>query len=195
MSDYKFYGLLLVYHYFSFFLSLAVVLHYNILVKIYFDPTSINLYFGIGLNLKMTKNVMKDIATYCDKHSLRFTEPRRLVAEIVFNSSKPIGAYEILDQLGKKIENPKPPTVYRALEFLSSHRFIHRIESLDAYVSCYTDHKHDGSQFMVCRTCKTVTEIHLCTIPQDLQKKADIAKFDISHWDMEIHGNCQRCSA
>lgn len=143
----------------------------------------------------MTKSAIQEIARYCEDKGLRFTDPRRFVAEIIFNSKKPIGAYEILGLLGKKLENPKPPTVYRALEFLSEHHFIHKIESLDAYISCHADHKHTGSQFMICGTCKQVTEIHLCSFPATLQTKANEENFDISRWNIEIHGHCSRCSA
>ncbi|MGB4058039.1 MAG: hypothetical protein WBK77_08155 [Alphaproteobacteria bacterium] len=66
---------------------------------------------------------------------------------------KPLGAYEIPERLGKKIKNPKPPTVYRAIEFWAEHGFIHRVESLNAYVACEAGHQHKSAQFMVCNDC------------------------------------------
>ncbi|MCW8893915.1 MAG: transcriptional repressor, partial [Deltaproteobacteria bacterium] len=47
----------------------------------------------------------------------RFTKLRRRVFELVWQQHKPIGAYEVLEQL-QKDGRAAPPTVYRALEFL-----------------------------------------------------------------------------
>ena len=44
-------------------------------------------------------------------------------------SKRPIKAYEILKELGKKIKNPKPPTAYRAIEFWCKFNFIHRLKA------------------------------------------------------------------
>jgi len=140
------------------------------------------------------KNLIGYVSDYCEKNSLRFTEPRQFVMEIIANAQKPITAYEVLAELAKKIDNPKPPTAYRAIEFLSEHHFIHRIESLNAYVSCHSNHRHQGSQFMVCDECGTVIESHLCHLPDSLVKKASEANFHLGHWNLEIHGSCGSCA-
>ena len=139
------------------------------------------------------KALIKQVADYCAKNGIRFTESRQFVLEIIADAKKPIGAYDILEQLGKKIDNPKPPTAYRAIEFLSEHGFIHRIESLNAYLTCHSDHLHQGSQFMICDDCGTVTETHLCHLPEALQNKTDAAGFHLSRWNVELHGSCNTC--
>lgn len=142
---------------------------------------------------------MKDIVaraeTYCHENGLRFTEPRRHVLEIISQSEKPVGAYEILAALGKKLNDPKPPTAYRAIEFLAEHNFIHRIESLNAYVLCQVDHRHGGSQFMICKSCGKVLEAHLCELPEPLKKRTEQEGFTISSWNVEINGTCRECLA
>ena len=95
--------------------------------------------------------------------------------------------------MGHTLKNPKPPTAYRALDFLVEHGFVHRIESLNAYVSCDVDHKHTGSQFMICDSCDGVEEIYLCALPPKLQKKADGKGFTLHHWNIELHGTCRKC--
>lgn len=135
----------------------------------------------------------KRVAADCAAAGVRFTEPRQYVLEIIAAAKKPIGAYDILAALSEKIENPKPPTAYRALEFLQEQGLIHCIESLNAYVLCDIDHRHAGSQFMICDECGNVAEAHLCELPQDLAGKTNAAGFRLSSWNAELHGTCKDC--
>lgn len=137
--------------------------------------------------------LIKQVESYCATEGLRFTEPRRYVLEIIAASGKPLGAYDILAALGDKLDHPKPPTAYRAIEFLVEHDLIHRIESLNAYVLCGMDHRHQGSQFMVCNACGNVTEAHLCHLPDDLAEKTAAAGFQLTSWNAELHGICKNC--
>ena len=138
--------------------------------------------------------VIKAFEAYAKQHDLRITPPRLYTLEVIAGSPTPLTAYEVLDALGAKLEKPKPPTAYRALEFLSQHGFIHRIESLNAYVACGEDHHHRGSQFMICDSCGRVEEVHLCHIPKELETQAAEKGFTLSHWNAELHGRCGKCS-
>lgn len=141
----------------------------------------------------MSEDVLQLAEKFCDEHKLRFTDTRQYVLDIVASAKKPITAYEILDALGGKVKNPKPPIVYRATDFWQSHGFIHKIESLNAFVTCQEGHQHHGSQFMICDTCGKASEIHLCHIPESIAKKADQVQFDVLYWNLELHGRCQAC--
>lgn len=143
----------------------------------------------------MNKETLQKFEEYCTQNTLRITPPRLSALEIVHASNKPITAYEVLEEMGKTHHNPKPPTAYRALDFLEEHGFIHRIESLNAYVSCDVNHRHSGSQFMICDSCGWVEEIHLCTLPQKLQSKVEAEGFQLHHWNVELHGTCSKCAA
>ena len=142
----------------------------------------------------MSKQILKSYQTYCEEQSLRASKPREEVLRIIASADKPMTAYEILDELGKVIKSPKPPTVYRALESLSQHGFIHRIESLNSYIACDENHRHEGSQFMICDSCGHVDEIHLCSIPESLQKQAASKNFKTAYWNVELHGKCKTCA-
>ncbi len=139
------------------------------------------------------KKLIRHVEQHCENTGKRFTDPRRFVLEIIASSEKPIGAYDILAELGKKIVNPKPPTAYRAIEFLQTEGFTHRIESLNAYVVCHADHKHSGSQFMICDDCGTVIEAHLCKLPKDLEARTKNEGFHLARWNTELHGTCRDC--
>ena len=134
-----------------------------------------------------------DFEADCLSRGLRPTPARVFVYDIIRAARKPLGAYDILAALGRKMPNPKPPTAYRAIEFLQDNGFIHRIESLNAYVVCHADHTHHGSQFMICDDCGKVIETHLCDVPGPLAERAKKEKFTVVKWNAELHGTCADC--
>lgn len=130
---------------------------------------------------------------YCEARGLRLTEPRAQVLGIVVEAGQPITAYEALDALGKLVKNPKPPTVYRALEFLQQAGLVHRIESMNAYVACGGDHAHENGQFLICDECGDVQEIQMGQIDKTISDKTHAIGFKTRHWSAEIHGTCKDC--
>lgn len=131
---------------------------------------------------------------FCIRNKERLSKPRLEVLKIIASSTKPLGAYEVLEALAEVINKPKPPTAYRAIEFWQKNRFIHKIESLGAYVVCKAEHPHTGAQFMICNTCQKVIEAHLCTLPDALSKHAKENNFRPSHWSFEVYGYCAKCA-
>ena len=66
--------------------------------------------------MKIKNPIIQTAHQYCEAHGYRYTDPRRHVLDILASSQKPMGAYDILEKLGQYIDNPKPPTAYRAIE-------------------------------------------------------------------------------
>jgi len=141
----------------------------------------------------MSNKLLEEAKAHCLQHKLRLTQPRLAVLEIIAASAQPLGAYQTLEELSHILPNPKPPTVYRAIEFWQKQGFIHRIESLNAYVACQAGHLHQGVQFMICEDCGVVIENHLSTLPDPIQHSAKQQNFVPSQWNIEIHGRCQKC--
>lgn len=137
---------------------------------------------------------IKKAEIYCERNGARMTDPRRYVLDIVSKTKRAMTAYEILELLGEYLDKPKPPTAYRAIDFWIEAGFLHRIESLNAYILCTAGHTHDGSQFMICDDCGDVTEAHLCHLPDALDSKAQKDNFNVKRWSVELHGQCGRCT-
>jgi Fur family zinc uptake transcriptional regulator len=138
-------------------------------------------------------SLLKTAEEYCRENKLRFTDARRDVLKIISGRSKPIGAYNVLEKLKKANPDAKPMTAYRALDFLQENHFIHRIESLNAYIACEAGHHHSGSQFMICTKCGSVSEAHTCHLPDAFEKQLKKNKFDLKFWNTEFHGLCAKC--
>lgn len=138
--------------------------------------------------------MIKKAKIFCDKNGARFTDPRKFVLEILIKSKKALTAYEVLENLSEYLDNPKPPTAYRAIEFWTDAGFIHRIESMNAYIVCGAGHNHTGSQFMICDDCGDVSEAHLCHVPEALLSRTKASNFNLNHWSIELHGQCSTCN-
>ena len=130
----------------------------------------------------------------CIKSGAKLTDNRRNVFEVVHGAGRPIGAYDILEKLSSVTPGAKPPTVYRALEFLLEIGLIHKIESLNAYLSCaHPGHTHDV-QMLICDTCGRTSELNDNAINSNVTNLALQQGFTIDHTIFEIHGRCIECS-
>jgi Fur family zinc uptake transcriptional regulator len=129
----------------------------------------------------------------CRERGLRLTRIRRRVLELVWNSHKPVGAYDILDVLGREGQRSAPPTVYRALDFLIDADLVHRLDSLNAYVGCSHPHSSHTGQFLICRDCRSVAELDDKEISALVDRKANALGFSAVRQMLEIHGLCPEC--
>ena len=132
----------------------------------------------------------------CDREALHLTPLRRQVLAILAESSAPLGAYAIIEQLsrreGKQIA---PPTVYRTLEFFLEHGFLHKIQSRNAYAPCeHLGHAHHGA-LLLCEKCGRSDEIEDMGLDHLLRETAARAGFAPHRQMVELLGLCRRCAA
>ena len=134
-------------------------------------------------------------AALCARRGARLTDLRRRVLELVWQGHEAVKAYDVLDRLGRSPGSAKPPTVYRALDFLMAHGLVHRLESLNAYVGCpQPDSSHKG-RFLICDACGHVAEFDSAAIRSAIADQADGLGFAVRGETVEVHGLCQRCRA
>lgn len=130
----------------------------------------------------------------CAARGLRFTALRRRVLELVWQSHRPVGAYELLDLVKSERGRAAPPTVYRALDFLRENGFIHRIESMNAFVGCNHPEAPHTAQFLICTSCHRVAELNDDTIAKSINSSAADAGFHSEHQTLEVTGTCEDCT-
>jgi len=139
------------------------------------------------------RQLLSEARQLCESRKLRLTSRRREVLEILLASHQPMGAYDILAELNRShpAERIAPPIVYRALEFLMSEGLIHRIESLNAFISCVHPGHECTAQFLICRDCEQVAELESINPP--LLIEASNLGFEVDHSVVEITGVCAEC--
>jgi Fur family zinc uptake transcriptional regulator len=132
----------------------------------------------------------------CAQRGARLTEVRRTVLELILQAGEPIGAYALLDRLKDRSGQSKPPTVYRALDFLLAQGLIHRVERLNAFVGCFeeADHPHPV-QFFICGDCGSVMEVEDAAIGSAVATIAAATGFVVKQAIVEVEGRCADCAA
>lgn len=139
------------------------------------------------------KQLMAEVEGHCRSRGLRLTPTRRRVLELLLAADGPVKAYDLLDQLKAERPGAAPPTIYRALDFLLENHFIHRLETLNAFVSCFHPEDEHQGQFLICERCQAVTEIHDAAIVDKLRQAARDQQFNPTRQVLEIYGFCREC--
>lgn len=130
----------------------------------------------------------------CLERKCKLTPIRKKVLRLIWESHKPIKAYDLLAQLSSADFIEKPPTVYRALQFLSGNQLIHRIESQNAYIGCNVNHEGLDSKFFICDECNEVEELTEPNVNKTLTEVSKKLGFTPSLVNVEIHGTCAQCT-
>ena len=129
----------------------------------------------------------------CASRRARLTPVRRRVLELILQSDQPTGAYALLAELQRGRGKLGLPTVYRALEFLLTHKLIHKIETSSAFIACGDiEHPHE-SQFMICEDCGATEEIRDDAIVQSLRRLGEGRGFAVERQVIEARGLCPAC--
>ena len=139
------------------------------------------------------KAFVREVSAACESRGLRLTEIRLQVLELIAAAEKPVKAYDLLDQLKDDRSNAAPPTVYRALDFLLENGFIHKLESINAYVSCHHPSVAHHVPFLICDVCEGATEICDERVAKLLSDQAKALGFKSRAQTLEVHGVCKRC--
>src|ERR1700688_148252 len=130
----------------------------------------------------------------CKLRAQKFTPIRRHVLQALLSSHRPLGAYEVIDELAKSMPRPAPITVYRALDVMMENGLVHRIESRNAYLAC--GHDHDSTAmvaFLISDACGSVGEIPASPAAQGLNAAARATGFAPKLSVVEITGTCAHC--
>ncbi|MCA0973633.1 transcriptional repressor [Halomonas denitrificans] len=139
--------------------------------------------------------LLQQAEEHCARRGVRFTPIRRRVLELIADACGGLKAYDLLDRLAKDHAAARPPTVYRALEFLIEQGLVHRIESSNAYVACPCPEHAHRFQLLICRQCGLVEELHLDDINEELSARARSLGFKVQRQTIELHGLCQQCQS
>lgn len=140
------------------------------------------------------RNAMDDAERLCTREGLRLTPIRRRVLELIWQSHRPSGAYDLLERLAADGHRPSPPTVYRALDFLLAHGLVHRVNSRNAFVGCTHPGEEHMAQIFLCDRCGVAVEQADGPLNRRIRRAADDLHFTIREQAVEIVGLCPNCA-
>lgn len=137
---------------------------------------------------------MQEVAAVCAERGLRLTPLRERVLGLIASSAHPVKAYDLLSRISDEKSAPAaPPTVYRALDFLLENGFIHKLESINAYLACHQPRIRHSAPFLICDGCGLAVEMEDERATTLLTAQARALGFQPQAQTLEVHGRCARC--
>ena len=145
-------------------------------------------------HLRCVSSAMSRARALCTARQARLTPLREAVLRLLWQSHRPLGAYQIQEQLsqinGKSVA---APTIYRALEFFLELGLIHRITSLNAYIGCPFPDSDHSDMFLICSDCGNAAEVSHSHVNLLLSQTAKRADFTLASQSLELYGQCAQC--
>jgi len=125
----------------------------------------------------------------------KLSKNQKVVLEALEADGRPMSAYQILDLDEVRTQGLKAPlTIYRALDKLIELGFVHRIESLNAFVVCDHEPHTEPAAFMICNDCKQTIELGTHSLQRSVSKQASEQGFHVEQMHIEISGRCEKCA-
>ncbi len=135
-------------------------------------------------------------ASLCGERGVRLTRRRRQILELLWESDRPMGAYELVEALKPKEARPVgPPTVYRALEFLMLQGLVSKLQSRNAYVPCTHPERTHDCLFFICSNCSASIELEDPRLESLITENAGLVEFRPTRRVIEVEGTCSNCIA
>lgn len=136
---------------------------------------------------------LKTAERLCLQRNQRLTPLRRTVLELLLRADRSLRAYELLEQMRQIHPGAAPPTVYRALDFLTEQGLIHRIDALNAWTACVDAEGKPHDLFIVCTQCGQVAEVHAPELSRQIAHCIAQAGFHFAQSDTELRALCTQC--
>lgn len=130
----------------------------------------------------------------CKSEGARLTPVRRRTLEILLETHRAMGAYDVLERLSEEGFGHQPPVAYRALDFLVEHGLAHRIQRLNAFTACTHPGGHSHAPvFLICERCHAVAEAPGRSVRDALVGAAEEIGFAVERAHVEALGLCPTC--
>lgn len=142
------------------------------------------------MNTEAPVKTLQAAEAECARRGLSLTPIRRRVLELLVEAGGPVKAYDLLAAL-KPDGAAQPPTVYRALDFLTKSGLAHKVEALNAYTAClHGSEPGDAAELFICEACGEVQERHTHRHCEDHLPDG----FEVERSVIEHYGRCGRCT-
>jgi iron complex outermembrane recepter protein len=103
--------------------------------------------------------LMHHAEAVCAERGVTFTPIRRDVYELLCRHDRPVGAYELLEELKALRPKAAPITVYRPLDFLLEAGLAHKINALNAFTACRGSEQDHRGLLLICSKCSSIIEL------------------------------------
>lgn len=134
----------------------------------------------------------------CATAGTRLTNKRKNVLIVLLNASKPLSAYDIVNEYKSQFQESLPVmSIYRMLDFLIQEKLVHKLETSGQYMPCAhitCNHQHEIPQFLICDSCGSVEEVGIKKpIVEEIERSIEDTGFTLVQKQLELHGVCKGC--
>ena len=108
-------------------------------------------------------------------------------------ASRPLSAYDLLDERRAVEPRIAPTAVYRSLSKLEKAGLVQRVTTLNAWIARPSRQPAESSVLAICDSCGAVEQV---TEPSAIQAVTDAVTRSGFHPNrpvIEVHGHCIRC--
>lgn len=138
---------------------------------------------------------LEGAATRCKEQGVSLTTIRRLVLGLLYRHPSGLKAYDLLALVRQERSNATPPTVYRALDFLTGQGLAHKIGRGNVFVACrHASHRLPGL-FLLCPSCGGISELYADAALQALLQALESSGHRLDSPEVEISAVCPACVA
>jgi Fur family zinc uptake transcriptional regulator len=156
------------------------------------DPSAARA-FAAHDHARCAREVLARAEAVSAERGARLTPVRRRALEILLESHRAMGAYDVLDRLAAEGFGKQPPVAYRALDFLVEQGLAHRISRLNAFTACVHPGEDHAAAFLICRACHAVAETEAAAVRAALDAAAEDIGFKVERATVEALGLCPTC--
>ncbi|RMX08234.1 transcriptional repressor [Corticibacter populi] len=127
---------------------------------------------------------------------MQLTANQQRVLDTLERAGGPLSAYALLDRLREQGFSA-PTQVYRALERLAGQGLVHRLETLNAYVTCThpNECRHGMTAFAICDNCGHIDEFVDIDLGRCLGHWMKNNAFSMRDSTIELRGRCANCAS
>ena len=155
----------------------------------------VNLAFHSHDHSHCTDDTLSRAEALTSAAGARLTPVRRRTLEILLETHRAMGAYDVLQRLAAEGYGNQPPVAYRALDFLVEQGLAHRIQRLNAFTACMHAGEAHAPVFLICTTCNAVAEAPGQPVREALDNAAATLGFTVDRASIEALGQCPKCAA
>ncbi len=136
---------------------------------------------------------IKKAEDLCYNRKIKFTELRKNILKLIWESHIPLKAYDILEKLKVEEKSAKPITVYRILDVFLENSIIHKLESQNTFLGCSHPGEEHNCYFLICNKCRKVEEGCDSELLKNIYSNLSKNNFLAEHITLEIQGVCSNC--
>ena len=136
---------------------------------------------------------LKVVEDYMREHGLRWTNQRKLIAEVAFATHDHFSAEGLLDMCRAVDERVSRATVYRTLGMLEDAGFVEGLDTGDGGRKFEHVLGHEHHDHMVCKNCGKIIEFFDAELEARQERAAAKRGFVIESHSLQLFGRCKDC--